>query len=452
MDLTQFFEILWRQKIVVLAFIAAGIGAAALAAYKLITPTYQATSTVALRPANLQEDLVFFQTIDALISIYANAAVSPDLRAEAADRAGGSLGEISIETFEGTPLLKIEARDSDPEVAEQSAQAVTDVLVAEVSSGSLGVPSLRMIQIERPSLPTSPVFPKKTLSLAIGGLVGLILGVLSALLRENVTGRVRTPEELAGIVDAPCFAEIPNVSAVSRLFLPEALVKDSRLRGVSESMRDLRTNLLFSNDQLRSILVTSPDGHHGKTTVAVGLAVTLAVAGTRTLLLDGDVRRGRVAEAVKVTHAPGLSDALRGDPVEIMIQRTSLENLFVVPRGSIWNLSTAGSVVHDPSELMMARFATILRQLEGSYEAVVIDSPPVTAVNDARIMASSAASTILVISADTATRRRIRAAVERLSMLSIRPTAVVLNRSKGMRAAGYYGTTEPNRVLTLRGK
>ena len=103
-----------------------------------------------------------------------------------------------------------------------------------------------------------------------------MFGIGLALLREALTTRVDTPESLAHLVGAPSFAEIPSEVAVSRLRSPGDLATDPRLRAVSEGLRDLRTNLLFSNDDLRTVVVTSPEGSHGKTTISVGLATTFA--------------------------------------------------------------------------------------------------------------------------------------------------------------------------------
>jgi Mrp family chromosome partitioning ATPase len=89
------------------------------------------------------------------------------------------------------------------------------------------------------------------------------------------------------------FAEIPAESAILKLHSPEDLATQPRLHVVAEALRDLRTNLLFTDDSIRSVVITSPDGSHGKTTVAFGLAATLGRAGARTILVDCTCPRPR---------------------------------------------------------------------------------------------------------------------------------------------------------------
>ena len=167
--------------------------------------------------------------------------------------------------------------------------------------------------IDAPALPTVPVFPRTKLTLFVAALLGLGLGLGVALLRENLTTKVESAEDLAEASGLPVFAEIPFESAVLKMHAPEDLSTHPRLRVVAEALRDLRTNLLFTDESIRSIVITSPDGSHGKTTVAFGLASTLARAGAKTLLVDADLRRGRVAEMLELPRSPGLMDVLLGE-------------------------------------------------------------------------------------------------------------------------------------------
>ena len=136
-------------------------------------------------------------------------------------------------------------------------------------------------------------------------LLGLGLGLGAALLRESLTTKVETADELATASGVPVFAEIPAETAILKMHSPEDLAINPRLRVVAEALRDLRTNLLFTDENIRSIVVTSPDGSHGKTTVAFALAATLARAGAKTMLVDADLRRGRVAELLEIPRTPG---------------------------------------------------------------------------------------------------------------------------------------------------
>lgn len=429
MDLSELFQVLWRRKVIV-AVVATIVVCIAFGSLKYVTPLYESTSTLALRPQN-PNDIQFLITLEQTVPVYATAANARVTRGMAAQELRGELAQsITVRTFGANPVMKIKARDADARVASQSAQAVTDAVIKRVKTGEVGIPALDLIQIDRPVEATEPVFPRYWLTLAIAALLGVSFGVAAALLRENLTSKVETADALAHLAGAPCFAEIPNEPVVGRVSSPDELTSDPRLRALSEALRDLRTNLLFSEGTFSSVVVTSPEGSHGKTTVAFGLAATLARSGSRTLLVDGDLRKGRVAELLDIPREQGLNEVLRGTPPEEVIRHTSMPTLDVL---------TGGHLLDDPGELLTTEFSSVLPRLTRMYEVVVVDTTPLVPVNDARIMASFADTTVIVANAASTTRRQIRTAVERLSLISVKPTAVVLNGSKTKRGAGYYG-------------
>jgi succinoglycan biosynthesis transport protein ExoP len=433
MSLSEFLEVLWRRKLIVLAITIISVGVA-VGALRLATKQYEATSTLAVLPTGSRDAIFILNVVDQITPVFADAATAPETleRAQRALPAGESLASVSVRTFEGTPILKLLARASNPEVAQQSAQAVTEALLARQVTGELQVPEVQLKQYNKPRLPTDPVFPRPTTTLAVALMLGLGFGVGAALLRENLTTKVETPEALARIAGVPSFAEIPNEPALVHVHSAQDLA-DPKFRIVSEALRDLRTNLLFTKGNLRSIVVTSPEGSHGKTTVSFGLAVSFARSGARTLLIDGDLRKGRVSELLNVQRTPGLSEILRGHPIESAIRHTSLENL---------DFLTGGRLGEDHGELLMAEFPNLLYQFERMYDMVIIDTTPVVPVSDARIIARFGKATLIVASAGSTTRRQLRTAVERLSLISVQPTAAVLNNYRAANKNAYYGPSE----------
>jgi succinoglycan biosynthesis transport protein ExoP len=442
MDFRELVETLWRRKLTVALVLVLSVGVA-IGSLQLVTPEYESRSTVVIQPEN-EVDFSFFYALNSIVPIYANAAQTSTSYIIAQEKLGGRApAAVSVETFRDTPIIRIKARDQDKVLARNSAQAFTDALLQQVRAGRVGVPSLRLSQIDRPQLAQAPVYPRTRLTVAVAILLGLAFGIGLALLREALTTRVETPESLAHLVGAPSFAEIPSEAAVSRLRSPDDLATNPRLRAVSEGLRDLRTNLLFANDDLRTVVVTSPEGSHGKTTISVGLAATFARAGTRTVIVDGDLRKGRVAELMRTRRSPGLLEALKGTPVGECVQSTGLETLDLLP---------GGALEADPSELLMAEFPSVLHDLKRMYDVIVVDTTPLVPVNDARIISSSADAVIVVASAGLVTRRQVRNAVERLTLVSVAPTASVLNNSRMAAKKGYYGYLEPPDEAPSRGR
>jgi tyrosine-protein kinase len=430
MNVNEILSVLWHQKFVVLATVVVFIGIA-IGSLEWVKPRYRSTATLALSPKSQNlTTLVFFQTIDSIVPIYATAATTDETKALARERLGGSLADISVRTFSGAPIFKIDAESTNKSVAQDSAESVTQALESRVESGDVGVTSLRLEEIDRPTFPRSAVFPRRKLTIAVAGLLGFALGVGLAFLRESLSNKVRTRQDLAEAAGVPVYAEVPLESALGRRVSGGLLLSYPGLHAVTEALRDLRTNLLFSLSTVRSVAITGPEGRHGKTTIALGLAVTMARAGAHTLLIDADLRRGRLADALDLEREPGLHEVLNGEIPERAIRSTSLRELDVM---------TSGRLASDPGELLAAQFPRLLRQLERDYDTIIIDTTPLVPVGDARIVASVAASTVLVASAGAASQTGIRQAVERLALIDVTPTGAVLNKSRSRQARGYYG-------------
>jgi capsular exopolysaccharide synthesis family protein len=434
MTLNDLLRLFWQRKLLILVVMLAVI-VPAYVGTKLITPRYESTSTLALTPKALSNALFLFGTLDSIVPVYADAASSRSTLDDARRLLGGQLADITVETFKGTGIIKIKARSTSASFAKESAEAVTRALLARTTSSKtspaeVGITSLKLAELDPAAVPTSPVFPRTRLTLFVAGLLGLGFGLGAAFLRENLTTRIESADELARVTGVPVYAEIPAEPAILKMGSLEDLAENPRLRIVAEAFRDLRTNLLFSDDTVRSIIITSPDGSHGKTTVSFGLAATLARAGTRTLLVDGDLRRGRIAQMLELERSPGLMEVLLEEAsLADSVRSTSLETLDILPGGR-----RAG----DPGELLTVEFPSILSRLEKEYEAVVVDSTPVMPISDARVMARYADATLFSAREGYATRRQVRQAVERLGLISVKPAAAVLNYSATVSASSYY--------------
>jgi tyrosine-protein kinase len=438
LDLVEFLRVVWRWKFVVIAAVVIVL-AAAYSVLRVVTPLYESSTKLVISPVNGDPDPFLFGNIDAISPVYADAAKSRTTVQQAEQRIGQPIDRLDVEAFEGTPLMQIKVRDEDPAVAQQAAQAVTDVLQERVDSGEIGVESLELSVLDHANLPEESVYPRDRLSLFVAGLLGLALGIGLAFLGEMLRAKVDSADAIEELTGIPCWAEIPNEPVVSRVLLPDVLGTDPRLRRLREALRDLRTSLQLGDEGSASIVITSPDGHHGKSTVATGLATTIAQSGRRTVLVDADLRRGRVSEIVGLPPTTGLMEALTGAPIEELIRSTGIHDLDVITRGGL---------IDDPGDLLRG-FPAVLRQLRERYDVVVVDTTPVSPVNDARVIASYADTVILVVSAENATRRRLKAALGRLSLLSIRPAGFVLNRSRTRSGSDYYASVPERDVSGL---
>jgi receptor protein-tyrosine kinase len=246
---------------------------------------------------------------------------------------------------------------------------------------------------------------------------------------EYVDNRLKTPDAVSQYLGLPALAMLPLVRDRQA-----PLVTATASAGFVEAMRCLRTNLLFSKAQgegARVVVVTSTGPQEGKSVTASNLAISLAEAHMRVLLVDADLRRPRVHEIMSARLDPGLSNVLVGDarPSQAL-QKTSVRGLQVM---------AAGRVPPNPAELLGSQeFRRFVKSLDGFFDWVVIDSPPVLPVTDATILAQVAGSVLFVVNARDTNRYRARHAIGQLRRVAAPLIGVVLNGADLNREGAYY--------------
>jgi len=277
--------------------------------------------------------------------------------------------------------------------------------------------------------------------------VGVFLGVLAAFLLEYLDQTIKTAADVERALELPVLGLIPLGAAPGshrrggrRGALPLVSLASADDPS-SEAYRALRTNVTFVNAEeraLRLVAVTSPGPGEGKSTTAANLAITLAQQGSRTLLVDADLRRPLVHRAFNLVQEPGLTDILVGTATLREAARPNVvPNLDVLP---------AGALPPNPSELLgSATMHRLLDQLRAEYETVVFDSPPILAVTDATVLGASTDAVILVLRAGETEETAAQGAVDQLRRVHARVAGAVLN---GIETGGerYYYYYRPDRT------
>jgi capsular exopolysaccharide synthesis family protein len=203
---------------------------------------------------------------------------------------------------------------------------------------------------------------------------------------------------------------------------PELIVHESPLSGPAEAARNIRTNLQFMSPDrpLRVVVVTSAGPSEGKTTVATGLAIAIAQAGQKVILVDCDLRRPRVHRVFGKSSDRGVTTAVmdRGVLTDELLA-TDIPNLSVLP---------AGPIPPNPAELLQSdRFKQLLATLRESYDRVVIDSPPIVPVTDAAVLSTQVDGTVIVVRAFATARDLVLEAKRSIRGVGGRVIGAVLN-------------------------
>jgi capsular exopolysaccharide synthesis family protein len=237
---------------------------------------------------------------------------------------------------------------------------------------------------------------RAAMTLFEGALIGLMLGVALTFLDT----RFRSADEIRAGVGLPILGAVPHTHGRQSNSIRGRKVHLDPTSEVAEAYRAVRTALYFgaSDAETRTLLVTSPSQADGKSTLSANLAIAMAQAGQRTLLIDADFRKPQQHKIFQVDDSIGLSMILAGhnSPSEA-IQRSGIRELDVLP---------AGPIPPNPTEILNSEtFDSLLRDLAGQYDHVLIDAPPVGPVSDARILAAMCDATILVLRAQKSSRK-----------------------------------------------
>lgn len=250
--------------------------------------------------------------------------------------------------------------------------------------------------IDHALLPVKPAKPNRPLIFSIGSILGLSLGIGFAFLRNYLDRTIKNPEEIEG-KGISVLAWVPSIEELSELGSSqlEFIVANKPNATASESFKALRTRVMYSKleSELKTILVTSSVPSEGKTTVAINLSGSFALADKKVLLLDCDLRKPRIHSVFKSERFPGLSDYLFSNvSLEDIIRPTKLQNLSFI---------TSGTIPPNPSELLGSKqMSDFLEKLRELYDIIILDSPPFISVTDPEILARISDGTVLIVQAN----------------------------------------------------
>jgi capsular exopolysaccharide synthesis family protein len=287
----------------------------------------------------------------------------------------------------------------------------------DVSKNTPGLLSI-MTPASRPEL----VNPGTFRHLVTGLILGLALGIVILAVMDKADDRFSSSTEVMEHFTEPIMGQIPNVEASrTKDGLPLLSDEDERYT-FAESFRSLRSSLLFMPNQgdLKSLLVTSSIPGEGKSTIASNLGITMALAGTRVLLVDADLRRGDLASLFNVDGRFGLSTILRDEmPWRSVAKTTPYPTLTLIPRGPVTNQS---------SELLLVpRFDVLMKEWKSNFDLVLFNTSPILATDDTASIAPNFDGALMVVRAGFTSARLVRNSLNAMYQRQVNVLGLILN-------------------------
>jgi tyrosine-protein kinase Etk/Wzc len=278
--------------------------------------------------------------------------------------------------------------------------------------------------------PTWPIRPSRARIMMLHLIFGGMFGVALAFARKMLKTGVEDPDIIEKHINFPVYATISHSRRQKRIFRD---LKSDKAKGAIlaidtpddpaiESLRNLLTALHFGMMDVKNncIMIAGPSPSVGKSFISVNLATVLTSTDKKVLLVDGDLRRGRLHEYLGIERKNGLSEFISGEiPIGEALHQTPVPGLTVVPTGIL---------PPNPTEMLLhQRFSNCLNVLAPRYDHIIIDSPPILAAADATVIGQLAGGTLMVLKAGAHPMREIEQAVKRLRQANVNLRGILFN-------------------------
>jgi capsular exopolysaccharide synthesis family protein len=332
-----------------------------------------------------------------------------------------------LSTFEAQKKAVVDLKTKATEFSGLKA----DVLRAQQSSDELGG-KIRQIAVAQdlpldvrvlaPARPADEPVNSRYRLTSFGGVAGLLLGLGFSIVLHLTDGRLRSPSEVAGLLGLPVLGIIPHQSANYGFTNIGLLAHTDPMSDLAEAARNVRTALFSAarSTPVKTVLVTSPACGDGKSTLAANLAIAMAQAGSRTLLIDASFGDHIVQKIFDIRKIAGLSNVLAGHiSIEKATCRTPVERLEVLLGGV--PPTNSAELFNSPS------FAGLIAHVSGRYQCVILDAPPVLNGPDARILGASADITLYVVRSGATEAKAADHGLDQLLSVGSRVLGAIIN-------------------------
>ena len=333
--------------------------------------------------------------------------------------------EVSLTEWNAT-VLEAGRKDSEYKTLQSDVartESQLEKLLADIRGISGGVKSaLDPLQVMQPATSPKPIPPGTLKHLLIGLIGGLVIGSIILIILDRADDRLSSSTEMIEHFSESILGQIPNVADTRGASGLPLLKEEDERYTYAEAFRSLRSSLIFMPNQseLKTILITSAIPNEGKSTIASNLAITMAAAGARVLLVDADLRRGDLAQLFDIDGKIGLTDILRGEHHwQSAVLQTKYPTLTLIPRGPVTNQS--GELLLRPI------LVSLLDEFKAAYDLVIFNTAPILAADDTPTLAPNFDGTLMVVRAQFTSARLTKNSLNALYQRQVNVLGLILN-------------------------
>jgi polysaccharide biosynthesis transport protein len=436
MELIQYWRLIVQNRIVIGASTLVGLVIAGAITFTT-TPLYESQAQIFVSTPASTLDISALATGSSFsqqrVKSYAQIINSPktlepviqrlDLKMDAKTLSSMVTASAPLDTV----LISLTITDTNPQRAAKIANAVADqfgITVGDLELHGIGIDSPVKVSTVKDAIPAdSPASPKKAINLALGLLLGFGLGIGIASLRKLLDNTMKNEDDLLGtpLLAAIGFDEIADEKPL--------VTQIGRYAARTEAFRTLRTNLQFLNPDAHPqvIVMTSALPNEGKTTSSINLALSLAQAGAKVILVEADLRRPKVPLYLEMSSmSEGLSDLISG-PKKLTPQ--GIKAMLHPYESTGLKVLLSGMIPPNPSELLSSKkFEELIDMLRKQFEYVIIDCPPLLPVTDAAIVSAKADGCVLIVHAGATKKPHFIGSRDAIKAVGSNILGVIINK------------------------
>lgn len=440
-DIKDFLKYLKKFVIQAIVIAILAVGATIFYDTQVKTPMYKANATVVLAQSTAentsQTTLNDITVNQKLVTTYSEIVKSKLVLQQVIDELSlktdvDTLNKhVTVTAVEDTEILKITVEDADPKEAAKISNKIAEVFSKEI----VNIYQLNNVStLDQAQVPENVSNNTTVRDALIAALIAIFGVVAVAFIIYYFDDSIKYSEDLESKIGLPITGKIVKSDTSRKTTADEIVVEQYPKAIVSESIKGLRTNLQFSSvdNGFKTILITSSNASEGKSFVASNLATSFAQAGKKVLLVDCDLRKGRLHKIFNIANLHGYSNLLT-DEIENYkkyVKKTHIKNLSVIPRGDF---------PPNPSELLASnKNRDLIFALKTKYDIIIFDGAPCNGVTDSAIMGTLVDETLIVVRDGITKKTALNTAHDNLKKVNAHIAGVVLNGVNRKTARYYY--------------